>query len=295
MIKSKFYLIRGDGEPIYVGFTNRPIKQRFSEHKADKDFSGYEKVIIEKLDELDYEFTWDEDVLYKNANEVSVREAQLVLEYGTQDSKYQKADGGGQVWNYEKWFVKTNKDNPKFVGMSVSEIEEWIEDERAADQYLSDVVNNMRDLVYVYLSGFVNRMLDPVDIYLMGFVMTMKNPLDAYLGSFVNNMKDPIDAYLGNFVNSMLDPVDAYLCNFVNDMKNPVDVYLGSFVNNMKDPIDVYLSSFVGNMKDPSDTYLQNFVNSVLDPIDVYLGNFVGNMYEPVAQYLINFVGSMRK
>jgi len=83
MIKSKFYLIRGDGEPIYIGFTNRPIKQRFTEHKADKDFSGYEKVTIEKLDELNYEFTWNEDILYKNANEVSVRENQLIIEYGT--------------------------------------------------------------------------------------------------------------------------------------------------------------------------------------------------------------------
>ncbi len=126
MIKSKFYLIRGDGEPIYVGFTNRPIKQRFSEHKADKNFSDYESVTIEKIDELNYEFTWNEDILYKNANEVSVRENQLIIEYETQDSRYQKAVGGGQVWTYEKWFVKTNKNNPKFVGMSGDEIEEWI-------------------------------------------------------------------------------------------------------------------------------------------------------------------------
>lgn len=126
MIKSKFYLIRGDGEPIYLGFTNRPIKQRFSEHKVDKDFSGYEEVTIEKLDELDYNFTWDEDILYKNANVVSLREAELVLEYGTQDSKYQKASDGGQVWTYEKWFVRNNRGNPKFLGMSGKEIEEWI-------------------------------------------------------------------------------------------------------------------------------------------------------------------------
>lgn len=127
MIKSKFYLIRGDGEPIYVGFTNRPIKQRFSEHKADKNFSDYESVTIEKIDELNYEFTWNEDILYKNANEVSVRENQLIIEYETQDSRYQKAVGGGHVWTYEKWFVKTNKDNPKFVGMSGEEVENYVE------------------------------------------------------------------------------------------------------------------------------------------------------------------------
>lgn len=189
MIKSKFYLIRGDGEPIYVGFTNRPIKQRFSEHKADKDFSGYEKITIEKLDELDYEFTWDEDTLYKNANEVSVRENQLIIKYGTQDSKYQKAIGGGQVWTYEKWFVKTNKDNPKFFGMSGIEIEEWIADERV------------------------------VDVYLGNFVSSMKTPVDEYLQGFVNHMKDPVEVYLSNFVKHMHEPADQYLINFVTSMQ----------------------------------------------------------------------------
>ena len=278
MIKSKFYLIRGDGEPIYVGFTNRPIKERFSEHKADKDFSTYEKVTIEKLDELSYDFTWDEDVLYRNANEVSVREAQLVKEYGTHDSKYQKASGGGQVWTYEKWFVKTNKDNPKFMGMSGVEIEEWIADEQAVDVYLSNFVNHMKDPVDVYLGNFVNNMLDPVDVYLSNFVNHMKDSVDVYLHNFVVTMKDPVDVYLHNFVNHMLDPVDVYLSNFVNHMKDPVDIYLGSFVSNMKDPVDVYLSNFVGDMKDPVDIYLHNFVNGMLDPVEVYLGTFVGHM-----------------
>jgi len=223
MIKSKFYLIRGDGKPIYVGFTNRPIKQRFSEHKADKDFSGYEKVTIEKLDELDYEFTWNEDILYKNANEVSVREAQLIVEYRTQGSKYQKASDGGQVWTYEKWFVRTNKDNPKFLGVSGVEIEEWIGDERAVDRYLKD---------------FVNGMKDPVDVYLGSFVGNMKDPVDQYLSSFVGNMKDPIDVYLGNFVNSMRDPIDIYLHNFVNNMHEPADQYLINFVGNMEKIVD---------------------------------------------------------
>ena len=234
MIKSKFYLIRGDGEPIYVGFTNRPIKQRFLEHKADKDFGSYENVTIEKIDELNYEFTWNEDTLYKNANEVSVREAQLIIEYGTQNSKYQKAIGGGQVWSYEKWFVRTNKDNPKFVGMSGDEIEEWIADERAID---------------IYLSSFVGNMKDPVDIYLHNFVNHMSDPVDVYLGNFVNNMKDPVDIYLSSFVGNMKDPVDVYLGNFVNHMSDPVDIYLGNFVGNMKEPADQYLINFVGHMK----------------------------------------------
>lgn len=219
MIKSKFYLIRGDGEPIYVGFTNRPIKQRFLEHRAGKNFSDYDEITIEKLAELDYEFTWDEDILYENANEVSSYEARLVLEYGTQDSKFQKAIGGGQVWSYEKWFVRTNKDNPKFVGMSGTQIEEWIGDERAIDRYLKNFVNRMMDLVDIYLGSFVNHMKDPVDRYLSDFVGHMYDPVDVYLGSFVGTMKDPIDVYLGNFVNHMHEPADQYLINFVGSMK----------------------------------------------------------------------------
>jgi len=265
MIKSKFYLIRGDGEPIYVGFTNRPIKQRFSEHKADKDFSDYEEITIEKIDELDYEFTWDEDILYKNANEVSVRENQLIIKYGTQDSRYQKASGGGQVWNYEKWFVRTNKDNPKFKDMSGDEIEDWIGDEQAVDRYLS---------------GFVNH---------------MKEDIGRYLSDFINNMKDPVSAYLSNFVNHMKDPVSDYLSNFVNNMKGPVDVYLIHFVNDMKDSIDRYLKDFVGSIRESVDQYLKNFVNHMRDPTSVYLSNFVNCMYEPADKYLINFVGNMKK
>lgn len=223
MIKSKFYLIKGNDAPIYVGFTNRPIKQRFSEHKADKDFSDYEEVTIEKIDQLNYEFTWNEDILYKNANEVSVRENQLIIKYGTQDSRYQKAIGGGQVWNYEKYFVRRNQNNPKFLGMSGTEIEEWIGDERAVDRYLKD---------------FVNGMKDPVDVYLGSFVGNMKDPVDQYLSSFIGNMKDPIDVYLGNFVNSMRDPIDIYLHNFVNNMHEPADQYLINFVGNMEKIVD---------------------------------------------------------
>lgn len=168
MIKSKFYLIRGDGKPIYVGFTNRPIKERFAEHKADKDFSVYENITIEKLDELDYEFTWDEDILYKNANEVSVREAQLIVEYVTQDSRYQKAIGGGQVWSYEKWFVKTNKDNPKFVGMSGIEIEEYIKLEH-------DRIQKLRNYIRVTIPSYLTKQKSYVGDTIPSYLRKQKN------------------------------------------------------------------------------------------------------------------------
>ena len=233
MIKSKFYLIRGDGKPIYVGFTNRPIKQRFSEHKIDKDFSSYDKVTVEKIDELDYEFTWDEDILYKNANDVSVREAQLILQYGTQDSCYQKAIGGGQVWTYEKWFVKTNRNNPKFMGMSGNEIQDYIQYEHQVEQFMGSFVGDMKDPIEVFMGNFINNMKDPIEVF---------------MGSFVNHMKAPVESFMSEFVKDMKDPVEVFMHNFVNHMNDPVEVFMGNFINHMNDPIEVFMSNFVGNM-----------------------------------------------
>lgn len=88
-IVSRFYLIRLSGEPVYVGYTNRTIKQRFSEHKHDKDFGDIEPT-VESLGKLEYDFTWDMDLINQYAREVSDRETELIEEYGTQDSVLQK-------------------------------------------------------------------------------------------------------------------------------------------------------------------------------------------------------------
>lgn len=193
MIKSKFYLIRGDGKPIYVGFTNRPIKQRFSEHKIDKDFSAYEDITIEKLDELDYEFTWDEDILYKNANEVSVREAQLVLEYGTRDSKYQKATDGGQVWNYEKYFVRKNQNNPKFLGMSGAEIEEYIQLENDRIKKLRGYIRNT---IPTHLIKQKNYIVGTIPIHLSKQKSYVRITIPSYLKKQKSYVGDTIPSYL---------------------------------------------------------------------------------------------------
>jgi len=233
MIVSSFYLIKGDGKPIYVGFTNRNIRQRFAEHKTDKDFSQFDKVTIEQLDKLEYNFTWDEDVLYKNANDVSVREAQLVEEYGTQDSKYQKASDGGQVWTYEKWFVRTNKDNPKFLGMTSEEVEEYLKESDVVKSYMGNFVNGMQDPVRVYMSSFVNNAKDPVRVHMQNFVNHIEHPVRAYMRNFANGMKDPVRVYMGNFVNGMQDTARVYMKHFVSDMNDPVRIYMKNCVTHM--------------------------------------------------------------
>ena len=59
-ITSRFYVIYGDYDPIYVGYTNRTVRQRFREHKEDKDFSEYDNVEVKELvdEKLNYEQTY---------------------------------------------------------------------------------------------------------------------------------------------------------------------------------------------------------------------------------------------
>jgi len=249
MIKSKFYLIKGNDAPIYVGFTNRPIKQRFAEHKADKDFSDYEKVTIEKLDELDYDFTWNEDILYKNANEVSLREAQLVLEYGTQDSKYQKAIGGGQVWNYEKWFVRTNKDNPKFVEMSGDEIEKYVELENDRIQKLHNYVARTEPIYLIKQKSYISNTMPS---YLIKQKSYIGLTVPIYFTKQKNYINDTIPSYLRKQKNYISNTIPAYLNRQKIYIKDTIPSYLREQKNYINDTIPSYLrkqKNYIHNTK----------------------------------------------
>ena len=249
-IVSRFYVIYGDGVPIYVGYTNRTVKQRFAEHKEDKDFSDYEDVHVKELkkEKLVYEFTWDYEQTCKNADEVSLREGQLVQKYGTQDSTYQKADGGGQTWASEKWFVKSNKDNPKFLGMSSTQIKDRIEAEKE---------------VQVDISNFVNDMKPQYQADISGFVKGMKPQYQSDISNFVNNMKIQYQADISGFVKDMKPQYQADISNFVTDMKPQYQVDIGNFVNNMKPQYKVDISNFVNHMKPQYQADISNFVNNM--------------------------------
>lgn len=189
-IASRFYVIYGDYDPIYVGYTNRTVKQRFREHQKDKDFSDYENVEVKELidEKLSFDFTWDYEQTCRNADEVSLREGELVQKYGTQDSEFQKSDGGGQTWATEKGFVERNKDNPRFAGMSGAEINEALKEEKVVSAWLSLFVNHMQPAEEVWLRHFVSHM-QPVE--------------EVWLSSFVNHMQPVEEVWLHNFVNSM--------------------------------------------------------------------------------------------
>ena len=266
---SNFYLIRLDDKPVYVGYTNRPIKTRFSEHLKDKDFGGA-KATLEGLGGLEYNFTWDMNLINSYSREVSDRETELIWKYGTQDSVWQKGLGttiGGQTWANVKHFVRTNRDNPKFRSMSETDIIEYLETSNRVSRYMQ---------------SFVSSMDDPVAIYMKSFVGSMDDPVAIYMKSFVNHMDDPVAIYMGSFVSNMDDPVAIYMKNFVNHVDDPVAIYMKNFVNHVDDPVAIYMKNFVGSINDPVAIYMKNYVRNMDDPVAIYMKSFVGNMKKPL-------------
>ena len=141
-IVSRFYLITLDDSPVYIGFTNRDIATRFREHQHDKDLP--DSAIVQEIDTLVYDFTWDVATVNNNAKEVSDREAELIEKYGTQDSIYQKSLGGGQVWNEIKHFVVINREDPFWQSMPEDVILATIEKIKAKKVRLTNVINHTR-------------------------------------------------------------------------------------------------------------------------------------------------------
>lgn len=283
-IVSNFYLIRLGDEPIYVGYTNRPIKQRFTEHKRDKDFGDIEPT-VESLGKLEYDFTWDMSLINSYAREVSTKETELITQYGTNDTVWQVGVSGkigGQTWANVKYFIKTNRNNPKFKALSEDAILSYLETSDKVSRYIQNFVRHMEDPVATYMNNFINDMSDPVARYMKNFVSGMEDPVARYMNNFVNHMDDPVAIYMGSFVSNMDDPVAIYMKNFINHMDDPVASYMKNFVGIMDDPVSIYMKNFVGGMADHVDIYMRSFVSGMDDPVSRYMKDFVGNMKKPI-------------
>jgi len=235
-IKSKFYVIYGDGVPIYIGFTSRTVKQRFSEHKKSKDFSDFDEVRVEELkeDELDFDFTWDYNIVESEADEVSKKEAELVKKFGTQNSKFQKANGGGTVWTHIKYFVLSNKDNPKYRGMGGSEIHEYLEN---------------REKEMAILHHFIMHIDYPSTGILHNFIGHIDQPSKVILGSFIGRINYPSKSILSNFVGRINYPRKGILRHFIMNINYPSTIILSNFIVHIDYPSKIILSNFIGNMK----------------------------------------------
>ena len=264
-LKSNFYLIRLDNTPVYVGYTNRPIKTRFREHLHDKDF-GDGEVTQESLGSMSFDFTWDINLINQYAKEVSDRETNLIAEYGTATSIWQKGFNGlvgGTVWSDIKHFVSTNRNSPKFAGLSEDEILSYLQQEDIVRQYMSSFVSNMNTPIVIYMSSFVDGIRDPVASYMHTFVNHIQNPVASYMSSFISTLRDHTGRYMADFVNGMKLPGVQYMKSFVSTMILPEEQYMKSFVTHMSDPTDRYMKSFVTHMSDPTDRYMADFVTNM--------------------------------
>ena len=220
-IVSRFYLITLDNKNIYVGYTNRPIKERFREHVKDKELP--KEATVKQIDQLAFEFTWDMVQVNENAKLVSKRENELIAEYGTGSSIYQKGlrdNLGGQTWASVKAFVHSNKDNPKYVGMDSQELLAYLDNYRKRMKKLAHFIGSYKDPRLDKLSHFVSNYKDPRLNKLSHFVSHYHDLRLDKLHNFIGSYKDPRLSKLSHFIGSYKDPRLMKLSNFITHYKN---------------------------------------------------------------------------
>ncbi len=264
-IISNFYRILVDDKPVYVGYTNRTVKQRFKEHLMDKEFDS-ENVTVEQIDKLEFEFTWNYQKILEYSDIVSQRETELIIAQKTKNSIYQKGLGeklGGSTWTNIKWFVKTNKDNPKYKDLSENEILSEIEKYRSNKSYIYNFISHMTNPNVIYLRHFINGMHDSDTVYLRSFISHMDSSDTVYLKHFINNMIIDDKRYLKDFINHMINSEKRYLQNFIHDMSIHDKKYLKDFVSHMISSDKKYLQCFVSGMVHRDKTYLRNFIGKI--------------------------------
>ena len=249
-IISRFYLITLDNKNIYVGYTNRPIKERFREHVKDKELP--KEALIKQIDKLEFEFTWDMVQVNENAKQVSKRENELIAEYGTSSSKYQKGlrdNLGGQTWASVKAFVHSNEDNPQYKGMNSQELLAYLDNYRKRMKKLSHFIGSYRDPRLDKLHSFITHYRDPRLDKLSHFISHYQEPRIFKLQAFISNYKDPKLDKLQAFISHYKDPRFIKLSNFITNYKDPRLTKLSHFISHYQDPRFQKLSNFIGNYR----------------------------------------------
>lgn len=255
MITSKFYLIRGDNVPIYVGFTNREVELRFSEHKKRKDFSIYKNITIEEIDRVQYEFTWDYVTLNENAKNVSRRENELIYIFGTQDSPYQKADGGGSVWTHEKWFVRNNPNNPLYEGIPDDIIESYIqmykEEKLKVFNYISKTVTNKEEKTSSYITK--TQYIDSIQI--LSYIRISKgsnsDKFIHYISGTVTDKQAKLHTYFLNTRMKNSKKISGYITKTVPCNK----YYLTSYINHSRQTCQIKYDNYIKHTLTHSKVY----------------------------------------
>ena len=234
-IVSRFYLITLDNKNIYVGYTNRPIKERFREHIKDKELP--KEATVKQIDKLEFEFTWDMVQVNENAKQVSDRESRLINEYGTSSSVYQKGlrdNLGGQTWASVKAFVHSNKDNPQYEGMDSQELLTYLDSYHKRLTKLSSFIGNYHDYRLSKLSGFISSYRDLRLSKLSNFISHYQDPKLSKLSNFITNYRDPRLIKLSNFISHYQNYRLNKLSHFISDYKDYRLKKLSNFISNYK-------------------------------------------------------------
>ena len=263
-IISRFYVIYGDNIPIYVGYTNRTVQQRFKEHLLDKDFSSYNNIEVKEVCKLAFDFSWDELIVNSNAKTVSDKELELINLYHTNNSSYQRGIGyllGGQTWSNIKNFVHSNLNNPKYENMSGSEIVKYLNEYRTRLIKLHRFIDDIKDPRARKLMHFISRLRDPRLDKLERFIIKTKEGTTNYSKRVLRDRR--LDK-LSHFI-SICDPRLEKLNHFIR-ICDPRPDKLSNFISHIQDSRIQKLSNFISHIQDPRIRKLSNFISRNTDP-----------------------------
>ena len=250
-LKSNFYLIKVDNTPVYIGYTNRNIKTRFREHLHDKDF-GDGEVTQESLGSMSFDFTWDINLINQYAKEVSNRENELIAEYGTGDSIWQKGVNGqvgGQAWADVKNFALTNKDNPKFAGVDESDIVELIDYQKKVKHDLQSVIGNTTNTESRALSNAIYNTRTAEYIRLQNVISHTIPKETIILQNAINNTKPKETQRLKNVIIHTIPTETKQLKDVIGNTKPKETIRLQNIINHPISKEIQRLKDVIGNTR----------------------------------------------
>ena len=278
-IISSFYLIRLDGAPIYVGYTNRDIKTRFREHKRDKDF-GNAKITVESIGTLEYTFTWDLGLINQYAREVADRETELIEKYSTQDSfcqKGTKVNLGGQTWNDIKYFIRTNSNNPIFSGVDGGVVIEMLEWQHEENTRLTSIINNTKYVGHVSLTGVIRHTIPEGQARLESAIRGTKPSESVRLVSSITSTKPAEQTRLENTIRHTIPREQARLENYIRKTKTEESVRLSGNISNTRLTEEVRLGGIISVTKPVEQARIESIIGNTKPTEQIRLRNNVGN------------------
>lgn len=250
-ITSNFYVIYGDGDPIYVGFTIRDVHKRFNEHLKHKDFSRFKKISVSTVSRLVYAVDYsDLASIYKYSKEVSTREVDLIEEYSTKYSEYQKAEGGGSVWSTIIHLAKTYKTLNSQSGVSVEDMENLFDTSRAnlgkLKQYVGNTISHEDSQIRSYvvrtytsdksvLFDYIHKTVPDKVRELRHYVKHTKGKHDTFIGGYVSTSIGENEAKLKSYISSTMTGEKTVFKNYIGGTAIKEKLVLKDYVKNTRD------------------------------------------------------------